>query len=352
MKKFILPILIILLALTGIVYALNKNKAENEAQTAVVAQKNAAVTVRTGKADYKDLSNQYVANGTFAPRQEVKISAEASGRVVRVLVEEGSHVKAGQVLAIIESDKQNVNVTNARAVFDNAQAEVARFENAFATGGVTKQQLDQVMLQLENARNNLRSAELTASDVNVKASFAGIVNSRNVEPGTYVNPGQQLFEIVDISSLKLKVHVDEKNVAALKTGQSVNVVATVLPDEQIQGKIIFIAPKGDGGLNFPVELEIKNTAGSGLKAGMYGTAYFGDEKPVHALSVPRDAFVGSISSNKIFIAENGKAVLKEVVSGRSFGENVEIISGLEPGAAVIVSGQINLLNETPVQIIQ
>src|SRR5690606_9275503 len=108
----------------------------------------------------------------------------------------------------------------------------------------------------------------------------------------------------------------------------------VFPDEPVTGTITFIAPKGDGGLNFPVELEIKNISGTGLKAGMYGTAYFGNEKPVHTLAVPREAFVGSISSNKIFIAENGKAILKEVVAGRSFGDDIEILSGLEPGANV------------------
>lgn len=352
MKKIILPTLIILLALGGIMYVLNKNKAKNEAQTAVVAQKNEAVTVRTGKAEYKELSSQYVANGTFSPKQEVKISAETAGRVMRVLVQEGSYVKAGQVLAVIESDKQNVNVSNAQAVFDNAQSEVERFNSAFASGGVTRQQLDQVKLQLENARNNLRSAQLAASDVNVKASFAGIVNSRSVEPGTYVSPGQQLFEIVDISSLKLKVQVDEKNVAGLQKGQSVSIIASVLPDDPVTGTITFIAPKGDAGLNFPVELEVKNPDGNRLKAGMYGTAYFGEKESVHALAVPREAFVGSISSNKIFVAENGKAILKDVVAGRSFGNEVEILSGLESGDTVIISGQINLLNETPIQIIQ
>src|SRR5690606_19552459 len=136
----------------------------------------------------------------------------------RVLVSEGAQVKAGQVLAIIESDKQNVSVSNAQAVYNNAKAEVDRFENAFATGGVTRQQLDQVKLQLENAKNNLRSAELTASDVNVRASFPGVVNSRKVEPGKYVNPGEELFEIVNLSSLKLKVNVDEKNISAVKMG--------------------------------------------------------------------------------------------------------------------------------------
>src|SRR5690606_21325586 len=163
-------------------------------------------------ADFKDVNAQYVTNGVFAPKQEVMLSSETSGKVVRVLVQEGAYVKAGQTLAVINSDKQNVTVSNAQATYNNAEAEVARFESAYATGGVTKQQLDQVKLQLENAKNNLRSAQITASDVNITASFAGIVNKRNIEPGSYVSPGQQLFEIVIVSTLKLKVKVDVKNI--------------------------------------------------------------------------------------------------------------------------------------------
>lgn len=352
MKRVILTIIIIAVALVGIVFILSQNKAKNEADTATVAIQNAAVAVRADTADIKDVNAQYVTNGVFAPKQEVMLSAEAPGKVVRVLVEEGAYVKAGQTLAIIDGDKQNVNVTNAQAVYANAEAEVVRFESAYATGGVTKQQLDQMKLQLENAKNNLKSAQLSASDVNITASFAGVVNKRNIEPGSYVNPGQELFEVVNVSTLKLKINVDEKNIGQTKLGQSVKVESPVLPNQTFYGTVTFVAPKADGSLNFPVELEIKNNASNDLKAGMYGTAYFGSEQSVNTLVVPRTAFVGSISSNQIFAIEDGKAVMKNVVSGRSFGDDIEIISGLEKGTVVVISGQINLLEGTPIEIIK
>lgn len=352
MKKIIITGIVVIAALAGIMYVLNKNKAVNEQQTAIVGEKNAAVAVRTEVVDFKEVNAQYVTNGTFAPNQEVMLSAETSGRVARVLVDEGAYVKAGQTLAIIEGDKQNVGVNNAQAVYNNAKAEVARFEGAYATGGVTKQQLDQVKLQLENAKNNLRSSQLTASDVNITASFAGIVNKRNIEPGSYVSPGQQLFEIVNVGTLKLKVNVDEKNIGFVKLGQTIKVQSAVLADKEFQGKVTFIAPKADASLNFPVELEIKNNTGNELKAGMYGTAYIGSEQSANALVIPRNAFVGSVSSNQVFVVKDGKAVLTKVVSGRIFGENIEIISGLEKGAQVITTGQINLLDGTAVEIIK
>lgn len=352
MKRGIIAVVIIAAALAGIMFILNKNKAKNEEQTAVVAVQNAAVAVRADVADIREVNAQYVANGVFAPKQEVKLAAEAGGRVVKVFVDEGDFVRAGQTLAIVNGDKQTVTVNNAQAVYDNAKSELARFENAYATGGVTQQQVEQARLQLENAKNNLRSAQISASDVNVTASFAGVVNRRAIEPGSYVNAGTEMFEIVNVSTLKLMVNVDEKNIGQVKTGQSVRVESAVLPDQKFNGVVKFIAPKADASLNFPVELEIRNNANNDLKAGMYGTAYFGGEGGVNVLTVPRTAFVGSVSSNQVFVVDNGKAVLKQVVAGRSFGDYIEIISGIEQGTQVVTSGQINLLDGTPIEIIK
>jgi RND family efflux transporter MFP subunit len=282
----------------------------------------------------------------------VKIASEVAGKVVRVLVDEGSRVSAGQVLAVIEGDKQNVSLANARAVFNNAQSEVARFESAYASGGVTKQQLDQVKLQLENARNNMKSAQISAGDVNVRASFSGIVNAKMIEPGSYVSAGNPMFEIVNVSTLKLKVNVDEKNIGSVKLGQNVLVESDVLSGQKWTGVVSFIAPKADASLNFPVELTIKNNASNDLKAGMYGTATFGNGQTASALVVPRTAFVGNVSSNKVFVIKDGKAVLTEVVSGRNFGDYVEIRSGIQNGEQVVTTGQINLNNNDAVSVIK
>lgn len=352
MKKVIISGIVVIAAIAGFAYMLNKNKAKNEEQIAVVAQKNSAVSVRADKATSRELSTAYIVNGTFAPKQEVMIAAESAGRIVKVLVQEGSFVSAGQVLAIVESEKQNVSVTNAQAVYNNALAEVQRFENAFQSGGVTAQQLAQVKLQLENAKNNLKSAQIMEGDANIRASFPGIVNKRNVEPGAYVNPGTQLFDIVNVSTLKLQVNVDEKHIGNIKLGQQVKVTAQAIADQSWMGTITFIAPKADASLNFPVEIEIKNNSANDLRAGMYGSAIFGSEAKQSVFSVPRNAFVGNISSNEIFVIKDGKAVLTKVASGKNFGDFIEIVSGLNNEDVVITSGQINIIDGSPVEIIK
>ncbi|WP_281636542.1 efflux RND transporter periplasmic adaptor subunit [Flavobacterium marginilacus] len=354
MKKTILTIIAIAASLGAIGYVLSKNKAENKAKTDIVAEKNAAVSVKTAQVKTENVSLDFVANGNFAPTQELTFSAEKSGKVIKVLVDEGDYVNVGQTLVIVRSDVINVNANTAKAAYDNAKNDYARYENAYQTGGVTKQQLDQAKLQLTNAQANLTQANINVGDTKVKAPIKGFINKRFVEPGTILAgmPPTQMFDIVDVSKLKLKVSVNESQVAGLKIGNTVPVSSSVFPDKSVTGKITFIAPKADESLNFPVEIEITNNANSSIKAGMYGTANFGTKQKQELKVVPRNAFVGSVSSNQIFVVENGIAKLKKVTAGRILGDQVEIINGLSDGETVIVTGQINLQDGNAVEIIK
>lgn len=354
MKRKIITAVVILGSLGLIAYVLSSNKAKNEEKTAVVAETNATVVVKIDTVKTQPVSLDFIANGNFYPSQELNFSAENSGRVTKVLVDEGTPVRIGQTLAVIKADKINVDLQNAEASYQNAAADAQRFESAFKTGGVTKQQLDQAKLALANAKAHLQQAKITLGDASIKSSINGIVNKRFIEPGSVVSPGTQLFELVNVSTLKLKVSVSEDQIAGLKVGSPIKVKASVYPDKEFNGKITFIAPKADSSLNFPVEIEIANNAANELKAGMYGTALFSsssDKTPL--MIVPRTAFVGSVSANQVFVMQkDGTAKMKTVTGGRIIGEKVEILNGLSNGDIVITSGQINLTDGAKVTVLK
>lgn len=354
MKKNITIVLVIVAVLAVIGYVLTKNKEENKAKTDIVAQNNAAVSVKTTQVKTEAISLDFMANGNFEPIQELTFSAEKSGKVISVLVKEGDYVNVGQTLVIVRSDFVDVNAQTAKASYDNAKADYARYENAFKTGGVTKQQLDQAKLALTNAGANLKQANINVGDTRLKAPIKGFINKKYIEPGSILTgmPASAMFDIVNVSKLKLKVTVNETQVASLKTGSPVTVSASVFPDKVFTGKIIFIAAKADESLNFAVEIEIANSTDNNLKAGMYGTANFGSKQTQELKVVPRNAFVGSVNGNQVFVVENGKAKLKKVVSGKILGEQVEIVDGLSDGEAVITTGQINLQDGSLVEIIK
>lgn len=353
MKKNIITGIVIIGVIALIAFVLNNNKKENKAATDVVAEKNASVSVKIDTVRTEEIALDFSANGNFEPIQELNFSAEKPGRVVKVLVKEGDRVRIGQTLAIVRVDQESVLLQTAQAAYQNAKTDYERFENAFKTGGVTRQQVDQAKLNLVNADSQLKQARINVGDTNIKSTINGIVNKKYVEPGSVLGAATPLFDIVNVSKLKLNVTVNENQVAGLKVGSIIKVNASVFPDKEFSGKISFIAPKADSSLNFPVEVEITNNASGDLKAGMYGTADFASKEQKQSLViVPRDAFVGSVSSNEIFVVENDVAKLKKVTAGRIFGDKVEIIKGLSNGEKVIVTGQINLQDGSKVEIIK
>ena len=355
MKKNIITIIVILGALALIVATLMKNKKENQAKIDVVAEKNASVSVKIATVATENIALDFSANGIFEPIQQLTFCAEKSGKVIRVLAKEGDVVKEGQVIAIVRSDVINVNAQAAEAAYQNAKTDYTRFENAFKTGGVTKQQLDQSRLAMINAETNYKQANINVGDTQIKSPISGIINKKMIEVGSILAgmPPTNMFEIVNVSRLKLKVTVNENQVAGLKVGNNIKVTSSVYPDNIFSGKITFIAAKADSSLNFPVEIEIANNSNNDLKAGMYGTAQFAsNQQKQNLMVVPRNAFVGSVSSNQIFVNNKGTAELKTVTAGRIIGDKVEILKGLNNGDQVIVTGQINLNNGSKIEVIK
>ena len=351
MKRVIIVIVVIVVALGGIYYVLTNNKKKNEAKTEFIAKGSGAVSVRVANVEKKVVDLDFSVNGTFAPKQELNFLSENAGRVSAIYVDEGARVSKGQVIARVDAEIINTDRETAEATYQNALKDEARYQSSYTTGGVTQQQLDQAKLATKNAKLRLQASQRKVSDANIKSPINGIINKRYIEVGAFVNTqGTQMFEIVDVSKLKLKVNVNESQVANLKIGDQIDIKSTVFPNEKFSGKVTFIAAKADQTLNFPIEVEVTNNTKNSLRAGMYGTAVFAFPKQAPSILVPRTSFVGSVSSNQVFVLDksNNTSKVRNVVTGRILGDNVEILSGLKEGETVITSGQINLADGTPV----
>ena len=350
MKRGIITVVLIIVVIGVIAWVLNGNKKKNDEQTALVAQGSGAVSVRVAAVKKEAVDLDFTANGNFAPQQELNFLSENAGRVNAIYVKEGDRVKKGQVIARIDAEIINTDRETAQATLDNAIKDEARYASSFKTGGVTQQQLDQAKLATRNARLRLQSSARRVSDANIKSPINGIVNKKYIEVGAFLTAqGTQMFELVDVSKLKLKVNVNESQVANLKVGNEVQIKSNVFPADNFSGKITFIAAKADATLNFPIEIEVTNNHANTIKAGMYGTAVFKFPAQAPTITIPRGSFVGSVSSNQIFVLENGNtAKIRKVIAGRTINDQVEIIEGLKEGETVIISGQINLVDGSAV----
>lgn len=353
MKKTLIYIIVAAVLVGLAAYKIAGNKEKQEKEVKEVAKQVDKINVNVVTVKRENINTDYSANGTFIPKQEMNQASEIAGRIVNVLVKEGSRVSAGQTLATIKRDAIEVDVTQAQNNLQNAVIDNQRYENAFKTGGVTKQQVDNSRLQLKNAQAAVKAQGVKVNDTSIRAGISGTINKKMVEPGTVVSIGMAMFEIVNINSLKLSVLVDESQIGRIQLGQEVPINVNVLPEDSFSGRITFIAPKSDASLNFPVEIEVQNRGN--LKAGMYATALFKTNhgaETQNMLTVPPEAFVNGVSSGQLFIVQNGTAKMIKVTVGKVYGDKVQILSGLNGGEQVITSGQINLDNGSKINIVK
>ncbi|CAA7387027.1 MULTISPECIES: efflux RND transporter periplasmic adaptor subunit [Chryseobacterium] len=353
MKKTLIYIIVAAVLIGLAAYKIANNKEQQTQEVEEVAKQVDKINVNVVTVQRENINTDYSANGTFLPKQEMNQASEISGRIVSVLVKEGSRVSAGQTLATIKRDAIEVDITQAQNNLQNAIIDNQRYENAFKTGGVTKQQLDNSRLQLKNAQVAVRAQGVKVNDTSIRAGISGTINKKMVEPGTVVSSGTAMFEIVNINTLKLSVLVDESQIGKIQLGQEVSINVNVLPEDSFSGRITFIAPKSDASLNFPVEIEVQNKGN--LKAGMYATALFktnNGAETQNMLTVPSIAFVNGVSSGQLFVVENGVAKLIKVTIGKVYGDKVQVLNGLNGGEQVVTNGQINLDSGSKVNIVK
>ncbi len=351
MKRTIITILVFAGFGVAIAYVLTKNKKENQAKVDVVNAASGAVLVKVADAEVKSIDLDFVANGNFVPNQDLEFLSEVSGRITSIRIKEGDRVGKGQILATVEDKYLALDLQNATEQYQKLLTDKTRLENALKTGGVTQAQVDEITLAVKNAEIGIDQIKKRIGDVHIKAPISGIVNKKHIELGSYASPGTKLFDIVDVSSLKLNVNVNEKQVVQLKKGDKVDIKIPVFPDKSFSGQVSFISVKADNSLNFPIEIRLNSAGASEVKSGMYAAAHFNFAQTAPILVVPRTAFVGSVRNGQVYVVNpNNTVTLTHVMPGSIFGDYVEILNGLQEGQSLVIAGQINLQDGSAIKI--
>jgi RND family efflux transporter MFP subunit len=325
----------------GAYWQLGKNKSTLQENAKASQERNTVIPVVTGKAELATMSGEFNVVGNFAPYKKVAVMSETAGKILTLNFDNGSTVQAGATLATVDNDLLRIQLETTKTNLAKAENDLTRLQRLLGEGGVTQQQIDDAKLGIDNLKQQIKGAEKQISMSYVKAPISGVVTGKMVEKGSLIAPAMQLAMITNISKLKMQVYLTEEQVITVKNGQRISMKADLFPDKNFEGMVTFIDVNADASRRYLVEIEINNL-GDSLKAGMTGTVYFKGGATRQVLSVPREAIVGSLQDAKVYVVENGKAVLKPVVTGTVFNNHVHIKEGLSEGDEIVVSGQINL----------
>ncbi|WP_417610067.1 efflux RND transporter periplasmic adaptor subunit [Owenweeksia hongkongensis] len=348
MKKVIIAVVVI--ASIGLVaWKLSDNK-KQMAETAKLAEKvSDYIPVELGTVTSKKLESHVTNIGTFEAYTDLTMLAETEGLVLKIYHKKGDFVKKGELLAEVENELLQAEVTATKANYEKLKTDFDRFTKLAEKDAVTERQLEDINVATANAEAQYKSAKKRLEDTYIRATATGTINEDYIQEGSNISRKGKLYDIVDVSQLKLNVKVTGSHVLSIHEGDEVKVTSDIYPSKTFTAKVTAIAAKADNSLKYDIELLMKNSDENPLKAGMFGKAHFEFTNAGEGLYISREALAGSIKEPQVFIVQDGRAKLIDIAIGDILDNEIQVVSGLKEGDEVVVNGQINLKDGTKVK---
>lgn len=305
----------------------------------------AKVKVQVATATSRAVEQQGSFTATVQAEVTNNIAPQSAGRIKKIYVEVGDHVKKGQKLA----EMDNANLQQNTLQLENAKTEFERVDELYKVGGTSKSAWDVQKLAYDVAKTTYDNL---LENTTLISPISGIVTKRNYDSGDMYSMGDPIYVVEQIRPVKLIVNVSEILFTKVKKGMEVDVTLDVYGDEKFKGVVTLVHPSIDSETRtFPVEIKISN-ADERVRPGMFARVMFsyGSE---NRIVVPDRAILkqAGAADRYVFVCENGVAQYKKVELGRLMGDEYEVISGINENDVVAITGQSRLNDGTEVEIV-
>ncbi|RMA58779.1 efflux RND transporter periplasmic adaptor subunit [Ulvibacter antarcticus] len=331
-----------------------------------IAENSPVINVTVNQVDASGNSPFLSVSGKIQAANSADLSTRMMGYVNKVHVNVGDKVRKGQLLVSINnSDLQakraqvNAGITEATAAFNNAQKDYNRFENLFTDKSASQKELDDMTASFEMAKARLESANQLKNEINaqfvysnITAPFNGTVTSKNVEAGNMANPGAPIISIETPGNFEVMARVPETEISEIKNDTKVDVLVKSI-NKTIIGKVteVSTSAKNTGG-QYLVKIALDKTD-SPILSGMFTTVQFPIERKAKStmVLVPLEAIVTKGQLSGVYtVSESNTALLRWLRLGRTFGNQIEVLSGLNSDEAYIVSAEGKLYNGVRISV--
>jgi RND family efflux transporter MFP subunit len=359
MKKTIIT----LAASTFLFLSCGKDRKEVTDNTAAIAVKVAGNTAATN-------SSFVTASGKIEAENSANVSTRMMGYVTKVHAKVGQKVNAGQLLVSINStDLQakkaqvDASILQATAAFNNAKKDYERFTALFNQQSASQKELDDMTSRYEMAKAGLEAAKQMRNEVvaqfgysNITAPFSGEVTNTFVKEGDMANPGMPLVSIEGASRLQVTAMVSESDIANIHNNMTVNVLVKSI-NKAVNGKVTEVSSsaKNTGG-QYLVKINLTQTD-KAILSGMFVNVQFPIANKTQTTAstdkvlVPQSALVKQGQLTGIYTVGNGNtAILRWLRIGKTFGNQVEVLSGLSAEEQYIISAEGKLFNGAKISI--
>lgn len=342
-KKIMLVVVLSLLVLMG--YYIHRQRQPH------FSALDSAVLVNVSKVQQGDMAIEAHAVGTLVAANNVDITPEIAGQVAKVFFRDGGvFVKQGTPLIQLDDSAYRAKLESDQANLLYSETDYKRKALLGKQGAISRQAIDQALADLKTKEADAKQSQVNVAKMLLVAPFDGVLGKFRVSPGDYVAVGQKLVSLTDTQHLHAEYSVAENYLGDLHLGQTVKITTNAYPGKEFVGTIAFISPTiNTEDRTIALYAEVPNEQRL-LTSGMYVSVVHELGKKGNALLVPAASLVPTIDGQQIFKVVNNKVQAVAVEVGQRLANNVEIISGVAAGDAVVVAGQDKLKDGMLVQV--
>jgi len=282
--------------------------------------------------------------------KEAEVTARVSGVVTSLMIEEGDYVEAGQILAQLDIDKPALELKRATANLKRMENELRRYEKIYQKDLVSSEAYERVKYQYEAQKAATDLATLNLHYATIRAPISGVVTKRYIKEGNLLKLNGSAFHISDLSELHGVIHIPESEKAALDVDQTAKVYVDA-HEKPFTGKVLRVSPvvdKESGTIRVTVSLKDKTGV---LRPGMFGRVSIVYDTHQQTLLVPKASVLSQDEEVSVFIIKDGLALKRNVMTGFSNSDYIEILEGVDKNDIVIIEGQRNLKDKLNVELI-
>ncbi len=314
-------------------------------------------------------NNKIYASGRIESRQTAVISTRVMGFITSIKVKVGDKVQKGELLATISNadivakkGQAQAMVSEAEAALKDAQKDYERFAKLYEQQSASAKEFENATLYYNSAKSKTEAAKQMQKEADamltytiLTAPFSGVVTQQNIDAGSMANPGMPILVMEQTENYQVSASISEDDIAHVKAGSDAEIVIKS-SGRKFKGEVSEVSPSSQfSGGQYLIKVNIPNTDKSGLYSGMVVNVAIDSSLPSRTsdsiILVPASAVVYIDQLTGLYtIGESHTALLRWVKLGKSYGDDIEILSGLRSDEKFIIKSEDKLYNGLPVTI--
>jgi membrane fusion protein, multidrug efflux system len=358
LKRMILMLVVVLALLGGLGFFKYRQISAAIAQGKSFAPPPTAVTTLVAKRETWPATFNVI--GTAQAIQGVTVSADLPGTVDKINFESGQQIKAGEVLVELDTRQERAQLAAAEADFELAKITYARQQKLVSEGVVARTEYDNALAQQKSTEARVGEIKATIARKTIRAPFSGILGLRQVNLGQYLAAGQAIVSLQSLNPIYVNFGVPQQTTPQLKVGRTLRITSDDLPGAHFSGHVTALDSVVDQTTrNIQVQATLTNPGGK-LRSGMFVQVEVSLGAPREVISLPATAINYAPYGDSVYVV----AEMQDPKSGKSYkgvrqqfvkvegsrGDQVAVVSGINPGEEIVTSGVFKLRNGASVEV--